>query len=134
MVYFNGNLFNLDRQNSGVVDKFITHKVRACIRYNYVWGTHVGIDPHRSEGISGRTGLQVLEESRCLKSNNLINSVQHRLLVNIYNVDDQAIIELNVIANREPEPVKRSIMHLALVATFIDLRNNSLVNVVVAGP
>jgi hypothetical protein len=60
--------------------------------------------------------------------------VQYRLLVDIYNVDDQAVVKFSVIANREPKPIKGSIMHLALMATLVNLRNNSLVNIVVAGP
>jgi hypothetical protein len=78
--------------------------------------------------------LQVLKEFRCLKSSSLINSVQHRLLVDINNVDNQAVVEFSVIANREPEPVKKFFIHLALVAIFVNLRNNSFVNIVIAGP
>jgi hypothetical protein len=64
----------------------------------------------------------------------LVYSIKDRSFVNVHDINDQAVVEISVIANCEAKTAGSAAVDLTLITTLVDLGYNSLIDVIVACP
>jgi hypothetical protein len=72
------------------------------------------------------------QKSGGLERYSLVNSVEDRFIVDIYDIYDKAVVEISIFTDRETETAGSIAVDLTLVAEFVDAGDNGFINVIIA--
>ena len=123
---FNWDLFRRDCYRLYILAKFSACKVLACVVDNRFWGPNIDVNPACPNCLPYRLCKHAAEESGGLKNYYWINNIEDWLALEIYNINNNLCIELEVnISDVELEPARGFAVNLALVAKLRDIFDNT---------
>jgi hypothetical protein len=72
------------------------------------------------------------QKSGGLERCSLVNRMENRFLIDVYNIYDKAIVKISIFTDREAETAESIAVHLTLVAEFVNADDNGFINVIIA--